>query len=1257
MVRKKKYFMLKPLALLLGIMGLAGYAAANTAATPAPAPADPTAGPFAQVPLHIIQTTQTSGVGVKPNVVLQIDNSYSMYASPEETSPNRHILQPPRLYTDSRLEITKRALRRIMQNPQYRDGINWQMITLWDKVVEEYKYPFPVSSSTWNRPPSTDWWQDHARAFLAGNKPFARPPAELDQLIDKFVATGYTPTTERYFDAIYLLQKALERDDAWRCQKSAVIIFSDGKPNTANYFDDKKSLPSDLLRSQAAPMAKNRKSAREPALSFYLHPGNQHYMRINHDTNKGTDEPMIKFAWKEPFIYSHPNMRLFVRQSSDNNPPAWGLLSPYDSLQGVETYGYSFINQGSNSPHLGDYNYWTQRGYSLRFLAESVYLNDLRKVGQHANPTKNGRRLRDRDPSGKSYDAPPFHKQNIETYTIAFGIDRTREPLGFPYLKYAATGTSPDYQSRKVFDARSEESLNKAFDTILSDIASKSLFTPPASFAGISPTVSSDEATRKVPNMAATTHLSMKTGSSEIYFYEVLSSDQNGTNVNKNQHTTPSFGNRRVLINNGSITTWLNQLAANNAFFGIPDNGKNANEWQQSMIPWIMRSKADVSLGSTNNALKYRDRVDIHDGGMRRNTRNMGDVVYSPILAYGPNENGRQKYLMTAANDGMVYLFRSNNDRNHPYDLKLNYIPAAMERESEQDTMAKHFKDIVHPEYVQNYQVAPHRFMINGGFVMRTMDKNGPQQVFMAGNMGQGGRGMYALNVGGPSRADGSKNVGIDAPESEWTTSVPLMETPKGNANREMGYTINAPQIGRVALNRSVVKDGDGKGTMTTDLLDLRYAIFVNSGVSNPFSRGDGTPGSDNTESALYVYSPFNNLNVGATPPKGQSNKNPHALQQGELIKKIVVSPSDGKGGLAQPTLVDINFDGAIDIVYAGDYSGGVYRFDLRGDKSEWKAQKIFQTLNGQPITSAPAVFRNEQNKYIVIFGTGSDLYQKDLDDKNVQSMYGVYEDLTDFNPTVKYQSDLVQQTITESHANIKGKDYNVRKLSDNSPDDPNIKGWYFSFPAGERVVVKPNVLLKSVLFSTRSYRVNRQGSANAAGTQPDLCVQTSSSETSEGESWVMQVKVDNGGNIPSGKDANEVYAYADFLGQYEKDADNKKYVRPDELFAGFRSEGGIVNMALLFGVNKDPNGVGGIQSSYTRDGDAGDNGIDPPPDAAGENAKGFDLCVAEDDNKLLYNNTGDSKGLSDNFVPIHANVCASAQKGIVRRLSWRELF
>ena len=103
---------------------------------------------------------------------------------------------------------------------------------------------------------------------------------------------------------------------------------------------------------------------------------------------------------------------------------------------------------------------------------------------------------------------------------------------------------------------------------------------------------------------------------------------------------------------------------------------------------------------------------------------------------------------------------------------------------------------------------------------------------------------------------ESGKNAGLDAAQNDWDKSVPLFETQKGNDNA-MGYTIGAPQIGRVSTERTLAADNS---SMTTNLYDVKYAVFVGSGTRN-LSKLSGND--DNTEAALYIYNALDKENVG----------------------------------------------------------------------------------------------------------------------------------------------------------------------------------------------------------------------------------------------------------------------------------------------------------------------------------------------------------------------------------------------------------
>ncbi|EMT6429990.1 pilus assembly protein PilC, partial [Neisseria gonorrhoeae] len=448
----------------------------------------------------------------------------------------------------------------------------------------------------------------------------------------------------------------------------------------------------------------------------------------------------------------------------------------------------------------------------------------------------------------------------------------------------------------------------------------------------------------------------------------------------------------------------------NNGTFGIVKEANvnlEADEWKKVLLPWTVRGPDnDNKFKSINREPgKYSQRYRIRENG----NRDLGDIVNSPIVAVGG-------YLATAANDGMVHIFKKNGGSDErSYNLKLSYIPGTMPRQDfdndtsalKDSTLAQELRTFAEKGYVGD------RYGVDGGFVLRQVNLNGQDRVFMFGAMGLGGRGAYALDL-----SKINENYPAAAPLFDVKNRDKNGKNGKNRVEVELGYTVGTPQIG---------KTRSGK-----------YAAFLASGYAAK------DIGSGDNKTALYVYDLNNTL--------------------GTPIAKIEVK--DGKGGLSSPTLVDKDLDGTVDIAYAGDRGGNMYRFDLSSDKpSEWAVRTIFEGT--KPITSAPAVSRLA-DKRVVIFGTGSDLSEEDVVGKDQQYIYGIFDD-DKGTGTVKVTvqngtgGGLLEQTLT--------KENNTLFLSNNKASGGSAdKGWVVKLREGERVTVKPTVVLRTAFVTIRSY-------------------------------------------------------------------------------------------------------------------------------------------------------------------------------------------
>ncbi|EMS6675991.1 pilus assembly/adherence protein PilC [Neisseria gonorrhoeae] len=493
----------------------------------------------------------------------------------------------------------------------------------------------------------------------------------------------------------------------------------------------------------------------------------------------------------------------------------------------------------------------------------------------------------------------------------------------------------------------------------------------------------------------------------------------------------PNFNSRQTVIRlpggvykissgkNGGRVAGFNGNDGKNDTFGIFKDRyvtPETNEWSEVLLPWTARYYGNDDIFKTFNQPNNKKQSDKKQYSQKyriRTKENDNDKPRDLGDIVNSPITAVGGYLATSANDGMVHIFKKTGTDQRGYELKLSYIPGTMERKDIENQDSTLAKEL--RTFAEKGYVGD-RYGVDGGFVLRSItdDQDRQKHFFMFGAMGLGGRGAYALDL---SKID-SNPVGV---------SMFDVQNESKNNGVKLGYTVGTPQIG---------KTQNGK-----------YAAFLASGYAAK------QIASQENKTALYVYDLNDTL--------------------GTPIAKIEVK--DGKGGLSSPTLVDKDLDGTVDIAYAGDRGGNMYRFDLSdSDSSKWSVSTIFE--GGKPITSAPAVSRLA-DKRVVIFGTGSDLSEQDVVGTDQQYIYGIFDD---DKPTVNVKvtngtgGGLLEQVLSEENKIL----FLINnKASGGSAD----KGWVVKLREGERVTVKPTVVLRTAFVTIRKYTGNDKCGAQTA--------------------------------------------------------------------------------------------------------------------------------------------------------------------------------
>ncbi len=391
----------------------------------------------------------------------------------------------------------------------------------------------------------------------------------------------------------------------------------------------------------------------------------------------------------------------------------------------------------------------------------------------------------------------------------------------------------------------------------------------------------------------------------------------------------------------------------------------------------------------------------------------MEAAAYSAFAAANAN---RTPTIYVGANDGMLHAFNAKTGVE-----TLAYVPTPVYRNlsglSTQNVAANPGDPTAHHYYVDGSPTVGDVFY---GTAWHTM---------LAGALGAGGQGVYALDVTDPTK---------------------FTQATAGSVVRWEFNDSDDADVGAVFGQPLLVKTNNG-----------RWSVIFGNGYNNTDADGSA---STTGHAVLFVL----DAETGALRAKIDT-------QTG-----TVGTPNGLSGGIA----VDTTGDGIADVVYIGDLAGNMWKFDLSSaTPSEWGVafggSPLFST-GGQPITTKPDVTRFSEGGYLVVFGTGRYIDTQDNASTQAQTFYGI----RDRGSPINALSTLVQQSVV---ATATGTDTNTYRLSTHavgpatldaalSGDDTtpvatynsSKNGWYLNLPTtGERSVTDPAIRAGRVIFNT----------------------------------------------------------------------------------------------------------------------------------------------------------------------------------------------
>ncbi len=410
------------------------------------------------------------------------------------------------------------------------------------------------------------------------------------------------------------------------------------------------------------------------------------------------------------------------------------------------------------------------------------------------------------------------------------------------------------------------------------------------------------------------------------------------------------------------------------------------------------RSVLDFLRGDRSNESSARGKL------LRQRSSVLGDIVHSrPYWVHDTTD----PTIFVGANDGMLHAINAScasAERSLGCDVnggkeRWAYVPSML---------MPRMKNLSVEPYVHDYYV-------DGQINVKTIASGGKR--ILVGGLGAGGKGLYALDITAnaglvaSSEADVAKKIMWEITPTTINHARPILS----NAYVNLGYTFGSITLAKVAkADAVIVGNGYNDGAGVYERCDHLTPAYASCG-------GD-------YQAYLYIID----------------------AMTGQLIRAIKAGNSGSAAspnGLSTPAAIDSDGDGSVDIVYAGDLHGTMWKFDL----ARSTASALLTSSPAQAITSTPAVGRHPAGGYMVNFATGKMLTPADMEDTATHYAYGIW----DGAPTAN--TELLTQTLSVRDFANGSVLERVRRVTSNPPawrSGPlRHKGWKLALLGAERVL------------------------------------------------------------------------------------------------------------------------------------------------------------------------------------------------------------